>query len=93
MTRQRTQAKPTQYQIMSRMEEDIDFRDQILDKLRRQEEADEEWFEMMEKKRIRADEIRNMEEKKEKRKEGHVRRLIRRLRGVVVCCVRRQGDD
>ena len=79
--------------IMSRMEEDVEFRDQILDKLRRQEEADEEWFEMMEKERIRAEEIRNMEEKKEKRKEGRVRRLIRRLRDIVVCCVRRQGDD
>ena len=43
--------------------------------------------------RIKAEEIRNMEEKKEKRKEGRVRRLIRRLRDVVVCCVRRQGDD
>ena len=91
MTRQRTQKKSIQYQIMSRMEEDVEFRDQILDKLRRQEEADEEWFEMME--RIKAEEIRNMEEKKEKRKEGRVRRLIRRLRDVVVCCVRRQGDD
>ena len=93
MTRQRTQTRPTQYQIMSKMEEDVEFRNQILDKLRRQEEADEEWFERMEKERIREEEIRNMEEKKEKRKEGRVRRLIRRLRDVVVCCVRRQGGD
>ena len=78
---------------MSKMEEDVEFRNQILDKLRRQEEADEEWFERMEKERIREEEIRNMEEKKEKRKEGRVRRLIRRLRDVVVCCVRRQGGD
>ena len=47
----------------------------------------------MEKKRIREEEIRNMDEKKEKGKEGRVRRIFRRMRDVVVCCVRRHGDD
>ena len=71
---------------MRAIEEDTRIRDQVLANLKRQEE---ELFERRE--RLRLEEIRDMEENK--RKEGRVRKFFRRLRCVVTCCVRRQGDD
>ena len=52
---------------MSAMEEDVEFWGQVLDRVRMQEEAVEEFFEMMRKKEMIDEEIRNME------KEGGVR--------------------
>ena len=39
------------------------------------------------------EEIRNMEEKKNTKKKGRIRKFFRRLWDAVVCCVRRQSNN